>query len=375
MSEIPPGTVIPGMVALSKGSGKDRRWLVQTKDGRIAWVTNEQLLAENRPPTLLNLSDAAAVRWVEQLEQEAGEEFQRHPIDQTPGHFPHPEIPKEDQLSPVSSAPDNPPSEQPMQTTSKRQKFLNKIKRFRKGESSSPRLFSDPQPQDGGEKPGKGKRDSWLEGLPQIYLWILLAAILIAIGVAIVFNCQPFIKMTQIIFDSAGFFQLEAWWASSVAWIGVGLATLIGIIWYLVGQMIECAPTIMTVSDKRTLRMINAISYAANVRVQPSDNADVAWLKDRYNNRPIASLRFFRRARLVAYTNELVVCWIVAPPAEGTPINFFLYLITGQFDRIDWGNVFLMLSVLLLIEKLTQAAINVYGHLEAEKKIQADQRG
>lgn len=215
----------------------------------------------------------------------------------------------------------------------------------------------------------------WLEHFPTGFLWVLLFMMLLGIGAAIAWNVQPFIEMTRIITRSVDGGSVEEFLnripliGGLLLGIGGGIIVITGCVWYAISQLLELAPMLMTVSDKKTLRMINAIANSASVEIKPGDSADVAWLKRKYNDRPVASLRFFRTCRIAVYTMELVICWITHPPVEGTPLDFLFLLVTGQFAKINWGNVFLTLSVLFLVEILFRIALNTLKHIHADRQI------
>lgn len=219
-----------------------------------------------------------------------------------------------------------------------------------------------------------------LQHLPTAFLWILLLLLLIGIGVAIVWNMQPFLAMVRMM--SANIESGMLWFVLKnipiiggiLSGIGESILLITAFVWYAIFQLLELAPTLMTASSKRVLRMINAIASHAGVQVQPGDNHDVAWLKTRYNNRPIASLQFFRTCRIVVLTMEAIICWITHPPVQGSPFDFLLYLATFQLSRINWGNVFLTLSLLFLVEALVKIALHTWSHIEADREIAKAER-
>ncbi|MGC8715260.1 MAG: hypothetical protein ACP5RH_22995, partial [Leptodesmis sp.] len=98
-------------------------------------------------------------------------------------------------------------------------------------------------------------------------------------------------------------------------------------------------------------------------------SAELRWLKGKYNNRPVANLQFFRFCRLIIYTMELTICWITHPPIQGSVVDFIFALATGQFGMINWGNVFLTLSVLFLIEILVQILLRSLKHIHADRQL------
>lgn len=214
-----------------------------------------------------------------------------------------------------------------------------------------------------------------LEHIPTAFLWILLVMLLLALGVAISWNVQPFIEMTARMANSVGGKGAEEilskipFIGPMLLGIGGGILVVTGLVWFAIFQLLELAPMLMTASSKRVLRMINAIAHHAGVQIRPGDNADVVWLKQKYNNRPVASLQFFRSARIVVLTMEAAICWITNPPTPGTPIDFLFFLVTGQFSKINWGNVFLMLSLLFLVEALVRIALHTWNHIEADREI------
>lgn len=230
--------------------------------------------------------------------------------------------------------------------------------------------------------PGKGKDlpSDWLEHLPTAFLWILLLLLLFGIGAAIAWNVQPFIEMTALIASSVDQGAVENFLGKIpvlgdlLLWIGGGIIVITGFVWFVISQALELSPTLMTASDKHTLRMINAITRSVGVEIHQSDHSDLVWLKNTYNNRLIASVSFFRTCRIVVLTMEAAICWITHPPVQGNPLDFLLYLCTGQFDKINWGNVALTISLLFLIECLVKIGLRVLKHIHANRQIAREEQ-
>ncbi len=223
------------------------------------------------------------------------------------------------------------------------------------------------------KQPQKQKDDTpsdWLEHLPTVFLWLLLFLLLLGIGAAIAWNVQPFIEMTSLIAKSVDQGAVESFLGKIpvigdlLLWIGGGIIVITGSVWFIISQALELAPTLMTSSDKHTLRMINAITQSVGLEVHQSDHTDLVWLKNTYNNRLIASVSFFRTCRTVVLTMEAAICWITHPPVAGSPLDFILYLCTGQFDKINWGNVALTISLLFLIECLVKISLKTLKHIQ-----------
>lgn len=319
-------------------------WAVATQDG-FNWILDRQISDELQPGV-----------------------FTKEEADFFREQFPDCTIHQQQPYSDISS-PNNSPEPEPEPIMDTQQHPLGQKKR-------RPKLVLPKQK--ASAEPDTKEWADWLEHVPSGFLWLLLFMILVAIGIVLFVNCQPFIEAAGMILGGFNTGAMERF-LTGIPLVGgliaVGLVTFVGTVWYLTGQLIEIAPTIMTISDKRTLRMINAIAGHASLSISPAENSDVAWLKSRYNNRPIASLQFFRAARLVVYTIELIVCWLTKPPVQGSPLDFLLFLVTGQFSRINWGNVLLMLSVLFLVEKLLQFALHVYQHIQADRYLSKAEKG
>lgn len=220
----------------------------------------------------------------------------------------------------------------------------------------------------------------WLEHLPTAFLWLLLLLLLLGIGAAIAWNVQPFIAMTALIAGSVDQGAVESFLGKipilgdMLLWVGGGIIVITGFVWFVISQALELSPTLMTASDKHTLRMINAITRSVGLEVHQSDHTDLVWLKNTYNNRLIASVSFFRTCRIVVLTMEAAICWITHPPVEGNPLDFILYLCTGQFDKINWGNVALTISLLFLIECLVKIGLRVLKHIHANRQIAREEQ-
>jgi len=216
----------------------------------------------------------------------------------------------------------------------------------------------------------KEEGKDWLSHVPTVFLWLLLVLMLAGIGVAIGLNIGPFVKMASLMLGKdqgqASSFPVISWLMSTLK---VGAAYVVGITWYAISQALELAPTLLTASDKRTLRMINAVLDRSPLQISGGESTEMRWLKNKYNNRPIASIQFFRACRLFVYTMELVICWITHPPVQGSPIDFVIALATLNFSEIDWGNVGITLSVLFLVEILVRIVLHIIAHIHADREL------
>lgn len=313
-------------------------WLIRTSQGGFAWVHQNQI--EDHQP------DKFTEPEFEHVKNQLGHDT---PLEKT-------------------EKPPAKPVAQPPSATKEEAKPI-KGKRFRfwggkRGEGSQKPKNSQPE-----------DHSDWLQHVPPLFLWLLLGLLLLGIGVAIAINTDPFIKMTQLIMGNMG---INGSQIPVINWIlaalGIGLIYLVAITWYAISQALELAPTLMTASDKRTLRMINSILNYTGLEIKAGDSAELRWLKTKYNNRPVASLQFFRAARLVIYTKELIICWITHPPIQGSVVDFIVALVTGQFSKINWGNVFLTLSVLFLVEVLVQIALHTLKHIHADRQLAKAER-
>lgn len=212
----------------------------------------------------------------------------------------------------------------------------------------------------------KEEYSDWLQHVPTLFLWVFVAALLVGIVIAVSLNTIPFIEMSSIILGgNADSLPVIGWFIGGVK---IGAAFFMGVAWYAIFQLLEIAPTIMTASDKKTLAMINSATNRVGVQINTADSVEVRWLKNQYNMRPIASLQFFRRCRWPIRLTELAVCWYIRPPIQGGLGDFITVLATGQFYRINPGNVLLTVSVIFLVDWLLKVLLHVIGHIHADRQ-------
>lgn len=136
------------------------------------------------------------------------------------------------------------------------------------------------------------------------------------------------------------------------ATIGTGLHWLVGLLIWAVVQTIEVFPIILR-RDRAFMRvLINETQTSDKFVEKEGDDPALAALKRWYNNFPTLTITNARNLSLFVYAIDFLVCTIVYPPARGGFSQLMFIIATGQWNRLDWGNIALLVITLFAIETI-----------------------
>ena len=223
-----------------------------------------------------------------------------------------------------------------------------------------------------GDKPEQKEEEK--EGWSPLLLVICIALFLL-LGLAIVWNVQPFMDIVILLADRIDFTNF-AQFLFALPGIGglfqsiaVSFAAALGIMLYAIFQVLELAPYLYKRDPKRMRRIIEHWATWAKYRTVKKDGRAVSSLKRSYNNHPIRPYQTLCSTRNIVYILELAICFITHPPVtDGNLFTFLWYLVTFQIGKIAWINVALMFSVLFLVDRIVRIALSLYPEIFPKKE-------
>lgn len=216
------------------------------------------------------------------------------------------------------------------------------------------------------------RRYSRKSALLVFILNLVFACMIVAAGLFIFLNIQPYIKGVELLANQALNYSLISFVMSLpvIGWL-IGMVasiatTLIGVALWGIFQFFELLPWILT-RDADTLRsLIERIEQFNVLPVKPSDTPMVAALKERHNNIPIEWIAKATFYAAIAYTIDGVMNLITYPPIKGGLNAVSLWLLAPGLNDIDWGNVITVVITLIAVEvivKLWHWLRQVFGHM------------
>lgn len=131
---------------------------------------------------------------------------------------------------------------------------------------------------------------------------------------------------------------------------GSAIHWLIGLILWAIVQTIEIFPILLK-RDRAFMRvLINENQQAEKFQILKTDDPAVAALKRWYNRFPHLTMSNARNLALFTYAIDFLVCTVVYPPCKGGFGQMIFILITGQWARLDWGNIASLFVTLFAVE-------------------------
>jgi len=139
-----------------------------------------------------------------------------------------------------------------------------------------------------------------------------------------------------------------------VAFIGQLLHWFVGFILWLVIQTIEVLPLVLRRDRAFVRTVIQASEQQPQFEIKDNDDPALTALKRWYNRFPSLTISRARIAALFVYAIDFMICIAVYPPCKGGFGQLMFILATGQFNRLDWGNVTLLFITLFVIEAIVR---------------------
>lgn len=135
------------------------------------------------------------------------------------------------------------------------------------------------------------------------------------------------------------------------AFIGKGITWILGAVLWGVIQIIEVLPLILYNHEGFMKEVISSAESRHKYAVKEDDDPTLTMLKKTYNALPVSVVSNLEILKIITYTVDFLICTTVySPVASGKFSDFFWVLITGQWGRLDYGNLALALLTLFAIE-------------------------
>jgi hypothetical protein len=133
--------------------------------------------------------------------------------------------------------------------------------------------------------------------------------------------------------------------------IGKGVTWILGTLLWGVIQIIEVLPLILYNHEGFIQRVISDADSRSKYPTKDDDDPTLAMLKRTYNALPISLVANLERLKIITYVVDFLICiTLYSPVASGRFTDFFWFLASGQFGKLDYGNVALAFVTLFAIE-------------------------
>ncbi|MBN3993844.1 MAG: hypothetical protein HWQ36_26020 [Nostoc sp. NMS2] len=199
----------------------------------------------------------------------------------------------------------------------------------------------------------QGDKKSKPNSLLRILYWGLVAA---AIWFAYL-NIQPYEKVVALLSGKAvngafGYLISVIPIVNGIAAIiGKGITWILGTILWGIIQIIEVLPLVLYNNEKFVQTIISSADSRSSYQVKDNDDPALRMLKKTYNKLPTSVISNLEILKIFTYTIDFLICITVySPVASGKFSDFFFILATGQWGKLDYGNLALALITLFAIE-------------------------
>ncbi len=140
--------------------------------------------------------------------------------------------------------------------------------------------------------------------------------------------------------------------------IGKGVTWILGTILWGVIQIIEVLPLILYNNERFVQTVISSADSRSKYQVQDNDDPTLKMLKKTYNALPTSVISNLEILKVFTYTIDFLICITVySPVASGKFSDFFFILATGQWGKLDYGNLALAFITLFAIEVIISLII------------------
>jgi hypothetical protein len=200
------------------------------------------------------------------------------------------------------------------------------------------------------------KTNSWLRLL---YWGLVIAGIWFAY-----LNIQPYERAVSFLggkATSSAFISLvaaipiingiAAIFSKSLSWI-------LGAILWSVIQLIEVLPLILYNNEKFIEKIVSETDARSGYQEKDTDDPTLRMLKRTYNHLPISVVSNLEVLKIFTYTVDFLICLTVYSPVESGKISDLIFILaTGQWGKLDYGNLALALITLFAIEVIVSLII------------------
>lgn len=206
------------------------------------------------------------------------------------------------------------------------------------------------------ERPGKNKPNSWL----RILYWGLVCA-----GLWFAYlNIQPYERVVSLLsgktLNGAFVYLISVIPVINgiAAIVGKGITWILGTILWGVIQIIEVLPLVLYNNERFVQTVISSADSRSKYQLKDNDDPTLLMLKRVYNGLPTSVVGNLETLKVFTYTIDFLICITVYSPVEsGKFSDFFFILATGQWSKLDYGNLALALITLFAIEVIVSLII------------------
>lgn len=140
--------------------------------------------------------------------------------------------------------------------------------------------------------------------------------------------------------------------------IGKGVTWILGTILWGVIQIIEVLPLILYNNEKFVQNVISSADSRSRYQIKENDDPTLKTLKKLYNGLPTSVISNLEMLKVFTYTIDFLICITVYSPVKsGNFSDFFFVLATGQWQKLDYGNLVLTFITLFAIEVIAALII------------------
>ncbi|MBD2254637.1 hypothetical protein [Nostoc parmelioides] len=140
--------------------------------------------------------------------------------------------------------------------------------------------------------------------------------------------------------------------------IGKGVTWILGTVLWGVIQIIEVLPLVLYNNERFVETVISSADSRSRYQLKDDDDPTLKMLKKVYNGLPTSVISNLEMLKVFTYTIDFLICITVYSPVEsGEFSDFFFILATGQWRKLDYGNLALALLTLFAIEVIISLII------------------
>ncbi len=173
------------------------------------------------------------------------------------------------------------------------------------------------------------------------YITGFIVASMLAGGFTLWINVQPYIRFGV---DLVG---------KSIGWgpiFDVPMGVIFGVVLFSLIQLCECYPIWIKHNKEQLKKFLDDYRAASKVELSDDDTRIERSIKREWNGLPLVKYRWAKQASLVAYTVDLIVLLIMFPPVDAPWGEIPWVLLTGQFNRILFGNIIQLIMIMFMFE-------------------------
>ncbi len=151
--------------------------------------------------------------------------------------------------------------------------------------------------------------------------------------------------------------------------LGRGITWIVGTIVWGVLQIFELLPMVLYSHDDFLVSFVRDADARTPFNLKDDDHWAVKKAKIAYNSAVAMLVGNLEVFKAVAYFIDFLICISVYSPVAGGNVGtLFWVLLTGQWGKIDWGNMVLIAITLFTVEALVYSIIWIGKAIFAIKK-------